>query len=77
MKEEDIIYGYDAIGRFLNMTAQQARNRLLASEAAPIFKVGRKIAARPGALSAWLSGLEAASIAARHSGNGDTGSAPQ
>lgn len=55
-----VLYGYDAIGRFLNMTAQQARNRILASETpAPVFRVGRKIAARPESLDAWFRAMEA------------------
>lgn len=53
----DIVYGFDAIGRLMGMTAAQARHRLAAMDA-PLFKVGRKVATRRASLSAWLSTLE-------------------
>jgi hypothetical protein len=53
------LYGLEAIGGFLGMTAKQAKHRALAGQI-PTFKMGRSVCATKQALSAWLAEQEAA-----------------
>jgi len=55
----DLLYGLNAIGGYLRMTARQAKHRALTGQI-PTFKVGRNVCARKASLDAWLAEREAA-----------------
>ncbi len=55
----DLLTGYEAIGRYLGMTARQVEHLRTLPESPPTFKVGRRICAHEAALDQWLNSREA------------------
>lgn len=56
--ESDLLYGFEAIAKYLRLTPRQAKHRVATGEI-PAFKIGRNVCARRASLSAWLADLEA------------------
>ena len=54
---QDLLYGADAIGAYLGLTARQVRHRCYNGEM-PHFKIGGNVCARKSTLDRWLAELE-------------------
>lgn len=55
----DLLYGFKAIGKYLQISARQAQHR--ASEGGiPTFKMGHTVCSRRSTLDAWIAEREAA-----------------
>lgn len=53
----DLLYGVEAIARYLNMTTAQVYH-LHGDRKMPTFKMGKKVCARKASLITWLEAME-------------------
>lgn len=56
--DTDLLYGYEAIGKYLQMSERQAKH-LASVEDIPTFNLGRRVCSRRSSILAWLSEKEA------------------
>ena len=57
MQRRKLLYGTEAIGAYLGMTPREVRHQIETS-GLPVIRIGRRVAARPQRLDAWLDDLE-------------------
>lgn len=63
----DLIYGAPAIAAYLGLRTRQVHH-LIEKHGLPVFRLGRRVVARPGGLRQWVRDREAKAEVARETG---------